>query len=77
MIVKGLKQIVEHRNREHQKNVDEWCERKGLSPYMAREVKRQYYKRNPPEREWPTGANEVGDHDEDYVIDALFDIPNT
>jgi hypothetical protein len=25
---------------------------------------------------WPNGMNEVGDHDEDYVLDALFDIPN-
>ena len=24
----------------------------------------------------PHGENLVGDHDEDYVLDALFDIPN-
>jgi len=58
--------------REHQKNVDEWCERKGLPPYMASEVKREYYRRNP----YPNGENIVGDHDEDYLVDALFDIPN-
>ena len=26
--------------------------------------------------EGPNGVNIVGDHDEDYVVDALFDIPN-
>ena len=24
----------------------------------------------------PDGGNIVGDHDEDYVFDALFDVPN-
>lgn len=28
------------------------------------------------DREESWGANEVGDHDEDYVFDALFDVPN-
>ena len=26
---------------------------------------------------YPSGSSVVGDHDEDYLIDALFDIPNT
>lgn len=26
--------------------------------------------------ESPGGANVVGDHDEDYLFDALYDVPN-
>lgn len=28
------------------------------------------------ERNYGWGANAVGDHDEDYVFDDLFDVPN-
>jgi hypothetical protein len=39
------------------------------------EKKRLWHQR---QAEWssPDGSNIVGDHDEDYVFDALFDVPN-
>lgn len=77
MIIRGLDAIKAHCRRIHQDNVNEWCERKGLSPYMAREVKRGYWSRyDGTETGLGWGANIVSERDEDYVIDALWDIPN-
>lgn len=66
MIVRGLNNIKDHLHSEHMKN------------------RQEYYRRNPPRRKWKylggesyiDGGNMVGEHDEDYVFDALFDTPN-
>ena len=73
MIIKGLDNILHHVYTQHQKNVDAWCERNNLGPYMSHAVKKEYYRRN---SDYAWGANVVGDHDEDYVFDALFDVPS-
>ena len=40
----------------------------------SKNIKRYLYEDGKIEQ--PNGSNIVGDHDEDYVVDALFDIPN-
>lgn len=47
MIIRGLDNIIAHLRNEHQKNLDEWCERKGLSPYTSETVQQEYRRRNP------------------------------
>jgi hypothetical protein len=63
MIVRGLAEINEYLHKVHVANREE------------------YYRMNPPRRARryriePNGANNVSDHDDDYVVDALFDVPN-
>ena len=78
MIIKGLSNIIAHLQDEHQKNLDEWCKRKGLPTLMAKEVQRQYRRRNP---RW------FEEDDADYELEMMgyqavgaagnyFEIPN-
>lgn len=66
MIVKGLKAIEKHLA-----SLSDMDRRSRPWYYEPR----RHYATN-PDRDESWGMNQVSDHDEDYVFDALFNVPN-
>lgn len=72
MILRGLDAIHNYLEAEKEKNFKAWGKRHGLG--LIRPAFDYGDDYNWADEGW--GGNVVSDHDEDYVLDALWDIPN-